>query len=264
MADTLAIIPTYLRTEQDMAYTFHAVKSLLATSNADLLVVDDGSPNRDLVDQLGQLVEDVGADFSLSPDNQGFARSVNVGIREARRTERHALLVNADIQFWENDWLDHMRANPADVVGGLLIYPNGLIQHAGIFFSVITRKFGHILWMAPGTLEQAKQPRFCPVTGALQLIKHETIKKIGVYDENFRLGYEDVDYCHMVFQAGMKCAVEPQAIAVHHESAFRIVINGKSDPKHVKWMEDGWIYFHEKHRGRDFGEYTPTLLWEEA
>jgi len=261
MSDTLAIIPTLLRHEQDLILTEHAVKSLLATSDADLLVVDDGSPDKDLVERLKQLVDATGAELEISAENQGFSRSVNVGIRRARKSGQHALLVNADIQFWANNWLDYMRANPADLVGAVLIYPNGLVQHAGIYFSVITRKFDHILRMAPGTLAQVKDGRICPVTGALQLIKHETIKKVGVYDENYRLGHEDVDYCHMVFQAGLTCAVEPQAVAVHHESVIRHNQN-KPDQKHVRWMDEGWIYFHEKHKGRDFGEYTPTLIWD--
>lgn len=260
MSDVLAVMPTYIRRKEDLILSEHAARSLRATSDADLLVVDDGSPDLQLAVRMEEICEEIGADFDRHQDNKGFSASVNVGFRRARRMEQNVLLMNADLQFWENDWLDHLRANPADVVGGLLIYPNGLVQHAGIYFSIVTRKFDHIFRMAPGTLAQVKDPRICPVTGALQLIKHETIKKIGIYDENYKLGHEDVDYCHMVFQAGMTCAYEPKAIAVHHESAFRAV---NTDKKHVQWMDEGWVYFHEKHKGRDFGEFTPTLIWED-
>ena len=261
MADTLAIIPTYLRHREDLILSEHAVRSLRATSDADVLVVDDGSPQIELARGLEGICQQVGAEFTSQPENKGFAASVNVGLRRARKSGRHALLANADLQFWDNDWLDHLRANPADVVGGLLLYPNWLVQHAGIYFSVITRKFDHIFRLAPSTLAQVHEPRICPVTGALQLIKHETIKKVGVYDENYRLGHEDVDYCHMVFQAGLTCAYEPKAAVIHHESAIR-TNQGSPDKKHMQWMDDGWIYFHEKHKGRDFGEFTPTLIWE--
>ena len=92
------------------------------------------------------------------------------------------------------------------------------------------------------------------------LIKHDTLKKIGVLDENFRFGYEDVDYCHMVFKAGMKCAYEPQAEVVHHESWFA----ANPDKKHREWMQNGWAYLHEKHRGHGFADYVPTLIgWDE-
>ena len=35
------------------------------------------------------------------------------------------------------------------------------------------------------------------------------------------MGYEDVDYCLRVFQAGFPCVYEPAISAIHHESLFR-------------------------------------------
>jgi GT2 family glycosyltransferase len=103
-------------------------------------------------------------------------------------------------------------------------------------------------------------PRICPVTGALMLIRYETIKKIGIFDENFKMGFEDVDYCHMVFQAGMKCAYEPRAEAVHHESLFR---RNNPSERLQKRSEESWQYLHEKHKGMGFADYVPTMIWDE-
>lgn len=257
MADTLAIMPTFLRSKEDLILTENAIRSLRDTCDADLLVVDDYSPDLQLAVRVEEICEEVGAEFDRRPQNDGFSRTVNVGLRRARKTDRHALLVNADIEFIGNGWFDHMRQNPAAVVGALLLYPNLLIQHAGVYFSVIVREFDHIYRGAPMTLAQAHEPRICPVTGALQLIKHETLKKIGIYDENFRMGYEDVDYCHQVFKSGMQCAYEPQAQAIHHESMFR-----KRDPSKqlVEWQQQSWEYLHQKHAGHNFADYVPTLM----
>ena len=78
-------------------------------------------------------------------------------------------------------------------MGPLLLYTNGLVQHAGVYFSVITRRFDHRYRLAPRALAQVQKGITCPVTGALQYIRYETIKKIGIYDENFKMGYEDID-----------------------------------------------------------------------
>ena len=259
MADTLAIMPVFLRNKQDYIVARNAIRSLKKTSDADLLVVSDGSPYELGIRQLDDLQHEVPFALKVSAENQGFSTSVNYGLRVARGTEQHALLVNSDMFFLGNHWLDHLRANDADVVGGLLLYPNGLVQHAGIYFSVVHRHFDHIYRLAPHRLEQVHKPRICPVTGALMMIKNQTLGKIGLFDEKFHFGYEDVDYCHMVFQAGLRCAYEPQAEAIHHESWF-----SHGSQKARQWMQDGWVYLHKKHQGKEFGSYIPTMIgWDD-
>lgn len=254
---TLAIMPTYLRTEDDLKLTAQAIRTLKATSDATLLVVDDGSPEREIVEGVADVCEEERCWFLPKDENEGFSATVNVGLKHALESGHDALLVNADMEFINNDWLSVMERNPADVVGALLLYPNLLVQHAGIYYSVIMRWFDHRYKMAPRTLAQVAEPQICPVTGALQLIKHDTLERVGLYDEGYRLGYEDVDYCHMVFKAGMVCAYEPRAQALHHEGMFRMKSPSK---KHQEWMEQSWHHLHEKHAGHDFSTYTPTML----
>lgn len=261
MSETLAIMPTFIRSQNDFNVTAHAIGSFLNTCDQDLLVVDDHSPNLNLVEAL----EDMGAgeervSFEFRPTNDGFAKTVNMGLRRARRYGQNALLVNADIEFMDNGWYERMIENSADVVGALLLYPNGLVQHAGVFYSIITRRFDHRYRQAPRTLAQVSDPCRCPVTGALMLIRHNTMKRVGILDENFKMGFEDVDYCHMVFQAGMECAYEPQAVAIHHESLFR-----RRDPsKRLQdRSEESWHYLHEKHKGMEIADFVPTMIWDE-
>jgi GT2 family glycosyltransferase len=254
----LAVMPTYLRSEGDLRLTLISINTLLKTADVDLLVVDDGSPDKR---SLFGLLEgrEVGYEVISKDRNEGFARTVNHGLRRARDERRDALLVNADMQFVDEGWLDRMVAAEGDVVGALLLYGNGLIQHAGVYYSVVLRQFDHIYRFAPGTLREALRARVCPVTAALQLIRHETLETVGLYDEDFQLGYEDMDFCHRVFESGRTCRYEPNARAIHHESMFR----GQRDPKHERWMEESFRLLHEKHAGHSFAEYTPTLLIDE-
>jgi GT2 family glycosyltransferase len=258
----LGIIPTYLRTHEDLALTLDALVSWQNTTGySELIVVDDCSPNKELYDKLCVIANDRNVEVWRMEANGGFAKTVNVGLRRARAGGQDDCLVNADIMFHKPCWLDPMIENDADVVGALLVYPNGLVQHAGIFFSVITRRFDHIHRMAPSTLAAAHEPRICPVTGALMLIKHHVLGKVGLFDENFAFGFEDVDYCHEVFKAGLKCAYEPRAQAIHHESMFR-----SQDPSgdiQKKWWAS-WNYLHQKHAGHGFADYVPTLIWDDV
>lgn len=254
----VAVIPTYIRSDFDLFITKRCIESLRESTDLEIYVVDDCSPYEGTREELEKTQADK---FTFKESNEGFSHTVNFGLRYALETDRDALLVNADMEFPNPGWFEALDANPADVVGALLLYPNGLVQHAGIFFSVINRTFDHIYRLAPSKLPQVSLPRTCPVTGALQLIRNDTLNNVGLYDERFRLGWEDVAYCHDVFISGRKCAYEPQAIAVHYESLFRG--SGEVSEKIQKWQWESWCQLHEKFAGHEFASYTPTMLtWD--
>jgi GT2 family glycosyltransferase len=250
-------MPTYMTSKDHLEYTLRAIKSLKATADVDLLVIDDGSTfGVDVLLALSEGPAGIKFDCFAKHKNEGFAASVNHGLRRARREGRDALLVNADLEFINNGWLQALQGTEGDVVSGMLLYPNGLVQHAGVYFSVIARKFDHMWRLSPRTLAQVQVPQICPVTGALQLIRHSTLERVGVYDENFKLGFEDIDYCHEVFKAGLKCVYQPACQVMHHESVFR----KPSSEEHEAWWAESWEYMNTKHAGLDFSQFVPTML----
>jgi GT2 family glycosyltransferase len=263
MSAPLCVIPTYLRTPQDLDLVARCLVSLWSTApSADVLVVDDGSPERSLLAPLAAAIDELGYELIAKDENEGFSRTVNVGLRRALETGRDAVLVNADIEFHEAGWLERMlgrtdtQGRPAAVVGARLLYPNGCIQHAGVFFSVRARSFWHRCHHGPGNLPEALDPMRCPVTAALQLIRHDTLAEVGLYDEEFRMAYEDVDYCLRVFAAGLECIYEPTVCAVHHESVFR----GRKTPKIEGWHRDSAQRLATKWAGADFSPFAEAIL----
>lgn len=259
---SLAIVPTYLRSEEDLEVLLRCLVSLNVTApELELLIVDDASPAAELVDQLAQVLGELGGELHRKPQNSGFSATVNVGLRRALEWGQDALLVNADLEFTTPGWWDAMRdrtdsgGRPAAVVGAFLTYPNGLIQHAGVQFSLLQRKFIHRFRFGPADLPEAHRPMSCPVTGALQLIRHTTLTQIGLYDEGFRMGLEDVDYCLRVFDAGLECIYEPAARAVHAESVFR----GRATKKILEWQEVSSRHLWAKYPFTDFSHWVPAL-----
>lgn len=255
----LAIIPTYLREPEDATQAVKTIQGLHKTFPGDIIVIDDGSPNLELREEFREYIEGIGPRiFTIQKENTGFADTINVGLRIARTQQIDAVLVNADVEFIKADWWEKMDATEADVVGARLLFPNGLIQHAGIYFSLIARRPEHIFRLAPGSLNMARKKRDCPVTGALQLIRYETIKNVGLYDDTFRMGYEDLDYCIRVFESGRKCVYQPDSVAIHHEGLFR-----RNEGKAGQWFEESWMYFGEKWEGKDITKWIPTLIGED-
>ncbi len=224
----LAVVPAFVRDEADMQTLLTTLVTLQATApGTPVLVVDDCSPASGLMDQLRAIATEVDATVVRNAENSGFATSVNVGLRAARDAGADAVLVNADIEFDTPHWLEALQrrqdtqGRPAAVVGGLLRYPNGLIQHAGVHYSILARDWDHRFRFGPAALPEAQVAARCPVTAALQLIRNETLRDVGLFDENYFMGWEDVDYCLRVFAAGLECIYEPACTAIHAESVFR-------------------------------------------
>jgi GT2 family glycosyltransferase len=225
------------------------------------LVVDDGSPNGLIIEGLKEVCDLHDAELFCKDKNEGFSHAVNIGLLSAMDLGTDAVLVNADMAFPQEGWLKVMQESDAAIVGARLLYPNGLIQHAGVFFSLLTREFNHRFRFAPGNFEPALEPTICPVTGALQYIRLDVLAEIGIYDEGFRMGYEDVDFCIRAFRSGFQAKYEPQAIALHYESMFRSRVS--DNKKLSEWQIDSWNYLHDKYAGaEELLDYCPTMMFD--
>lgn len=260
----LAVVPTYVTDARDLALLADCLETMRDTAGwgLDIIVVDDGSPAQELLDGLERDFEILNFDLHRKEENSGFAATVNVGLKLALETDRDAILVNADIEFEGTTWLANMLGQRklhgeglADVVGALLLYPNGTIQHAGVYFSLLSRCFDHLHKFGPGNLPEALTPRACPVTAALQLIRHETLCEVGLYDEDFKMGWEDVDYCLRTFLAGRECVYTPTVRAYHHESVFR----GRQSDKLRDWQIQSITHLATKYADTNFATLVPSL-----
>ena len=259
----LCVVPTYLRRPEELEVVARCLVTLKETApGAHVLVVDDHSPAAELAAAVEAACGELGFWFDRRPSNEGFSRTVNVGLRIAHENGCDGVLVNADIEFPDAGWLERMQARtdvsgrPAAVVGARLIYPQGVIQHAGIMVSLLQRDFFHRFQYGPADLPEALEPCRCPVTAALQLIRWETLDRLGFYDEEYRLAYEDVDYCLRVFEAGLDCIYEPSVRALHHESMFR----GQADARIKRWTTESALRLWSKWADFDLSRFVPEAL----
>lgn len=258
---TLAIVPTFVRSPEELRVVAKTLATLrFHEPDLETLVVDDCSPVGELVPELEQICEDVGTRVHLKKENTGFASAVNVGLAEALERGLDAVLVNADIEFvmpflevFEST--QDSKGRPAAVVGALLLYPNGLIQSGGTYLDLYSRGFDHRFRYAPGGLPEAHEPMVTLVTAALQFIRHSTLETVGLYEEDFGLGFEDVSHGLWVFDADLECVYNPAVRAVHHESLFR----GQGSDKIDKWHQQALGVLYDKHGTTPLGRFVPSL-----
>ena len=75
------------------------------SNTVDILIVDDRSPEPWLVDVFESRYERYDFELIRKPENEGFSRTVNVGLERARDEGREAILMNADIVMRTPGWL---------------------------------------------------------------------------------------------------------------------------------------------------------------
>ena len=153
----------------------------------------------------------------LRSGNHGFANGCNLGAQAATCPVLVFLNNDTVVQSgWLTALLSAASLSQAGVVGAKLLYANGTIQHAGIEF--INGVPDHPHRHAPANLPAANKSRDLDmVTGACLLTPRNVFLSLGGFDETYRNGVEDVDYCLRVRSLGKKVVYEPQSVVYHLE-----------------------------------------------
>lgn len=170
----------------------------------EVVVVDNGT---------GQPID---ADVVIRNDmNLGFAEACNQGAAAAQ--EEMLVFLNNDTEV-RSGWLEPLVAHldqGAGIVGSLLLYPDGTVQHAGVRFY----RNGKGVLIAENRRAQHAGGLVEAVTGACMAICRATYFELGAMDTGYLNGYEDVALCLTARAAGRTVIFEPASVVTHHESA---------------------------------------------
>jgi O-antigen biosynthesis protein len=196
--------------------------------DADIIILDNDSTDPDTCNFLSQIGDDNRLRVIRVEGPFNFSRLNNIGVREAR-TE-FVCLLNNDVKALDKDWLGEMltRINEPDVgaVGALLIWPSGLIQHAGVVLGpsfAATHAFNDRLVDDSGYADLLRVAHECSaVTAACMLTRRSDYLNVGGLDEiRLPVSFNDVDYCLKLREAGKRIVFTPHAKLIHLESASR-------------------------------------------
>ena len=156
-----------------------------------------------------------------------FAKINNFAVRYARG--EHVVFLNDDTQVISPDWIERMLEHSVrpdvGVVGALLFYLNGTIQHAGVLIGVggvTSHAFEGLPRGESGYMGLVNTVRECSaVTGACLMIKKSLFEQVGGFDENLAFSFNDVDLCLRLREKGYLVIYTPYAQLYHHGTASR-------------------------------------------
>lgn len=203
--------------------------SRLACESADKIadiVVVSNRPTNAYAAQLHDRLASHGQ-IKLVKYDAPFNFSAQCNLGAAAGSGEVLLFLNDDVVPVNKDWLGELIAPLDDsgigVVGPLLLYPNGSVQHAGMFLG-FERVAGHSLRGAElpegdcGFLASAPR-QVMSVTGAALCMRRNDFEALNGFDRNrFALNIQDVDLCLRAHFSGLAVVFNPRSIFLHMES----------------------------------------------
>ncbi len=157
-----------------------------------------------------------------------FSKLVNKGVAESQG--QHIILMNNDIEIINHDWLqcllEHSQRDEIAVVGAKLYFSNNKIQHAGVGIG-LGGAAGHLHLKFPrhstGYYNRLNTiQNISALTGALMMVKTSVYEQLNGFDEeNFKIAYNDVDFCLRAIKQGYLNIFTPYCQAYHYESISR-------------------------------------------
>ena len=172
--------------------------------------------------KLKDFLDNVKLNTLLLQDEYNFAKLNNKIVKEYVTSE-NILFMNDDVIVHSDavtSCLKILEDKDFGAVGIKLLYGDGTIQHAGIFWNCnnlgICQGVGHLHFKEKN--RDLPAGTVLGVTGAFLMLRTADFKKIGGFDERFKYCFEDVVLCKRIRDLGMQIVCNNAVEAVHYES----------------------------------------------
>jgi len=237
-----------------------------------VMIVDNGSTKPDALALLNDLRRTPRFTILERPGPFNFSALCNDG---ARATNAPLLVfLNNDIAMIGNDWLRPLARwamRPGiGIVGAKLLFPSGLIQHAGVvvgFGGIAGHLYRKERADARGYLDQLLIPHeVSAVTAACFAIARTKFEAVGGFDaEHLPVELNDVDLCLRIAERGWTNLFTPESVLCHREFGSRRIglIPAKTYGREREYFVERWQHVIRDdpffHPGLSLSCYRPAL-----
>lgn len=255
-------IVTYLNSYTQLK---KAIDSFIHSKFLKKLYIVDNSPNI-LLKELEQIPK---VEYIKTSDNIGFGAAHNIALKSTiEEGIKYHIVLNPDVFFDQSiiDKLTHyMEENP--MIGNIMpniLYPNHSIQYLCKLlptpYDWIGRRFNPIKKMV-NRRNELFELRFTKynqimevpyLSGCFMYLRTESLKHIGLFDENIFMYGEETDLCRRLIAGGYKTVFYPE-VSITHEfqkgshKSWRLTCIGI---KSAIYYFNKWGWFFDKERTR--------------
>lgn len=210
----------------------HCLQALLSRSsyrNIEIVLIDAGELTQELLSELEALsTAELGPGRWRHERNQNpYSYSERINQAAAAAKGEWLLQLNDDTELIEPNSIASMlelaQRPGVGVVGALLLYPGGRVQHAGVAIDNLAPRhaWGGCLPSAlPVDLVIAPRA-FQAVTAAVCMCSTALWQQLAGLKLNLPINYGDVDFCLRARETGLAVLLDPSSRWLHFESASR-------------------------------------------
>ena len=266
----LSIVIVNYNVKYFLEQCLHAAQKAASKVHSEIIVVDNDS-----VDGSCQMVEEKFPDVLLisNKENLGFSKANNQAIRLSKG--EYILLLNPDTVVEEDSFLkiiSFMDKTPD--AGGLGVKmidgkgrflpesKRGLPTPEVAFWKMFgfsnffprSKRFGryHL-----GYLDNNKIHQVDVLAGAFMLLRRETLKKVGLLDEDYFMYGEDIDLSYRITMGGFKNYYFPETTIIHYKGES----TKKGSINYVKVFYNAMIIFAKKHFSKGNARKYTILIY---
>ena len=259
MSRPISVIIVNYNVKDYLANCLRSVEESDYAGQIEIIVVDNGS-----YDGSAAMVKARFPSVRLidNGSNRGFAKAVNIGLRES--SGDYKLLLNPDTVIEEKTLAvlaEYMEKHPeVGICGPKILNADGSLQLAckRSFPTpwVALPKLLGLSRLLPGGkwtgrynltyLNPEKHHSVEAISGSFMFMRRATVEKVGELDERFFMFGEDLDYCYRAIREGYAIHYVPDTQIIHYkgESVKSAPINS------VNWFYEAMNLFVNKHFSR--------------
>lgn len=254
----------------DLKKCMDSIEEKSTYRNFEFIIVENNSTEEETFSYYKEIEKRDDVRVLYYKEDFNYSRINNFGAKEANG--EYFLLLNNDTEMIEPDsikeMLDVCMRPDVGIVGAKLIFEDNTIQHAGVIIG-----FGGIAGHAFIGQDRDDNGYFSriisvqdlsAVTAACLMVRRSVFDEVEGLNEEFKVAFNDIDFCLKVRKAGYLVVYNPYAQFYHYESKSRGQEN--SADKVARFQQEIGLF------GERWGEllengdpyYNPNLTLDKA
>lgn len=211
----------------DLKKCMDSIEEKSTYRNFEFIIVENNSIEEETFAYYKEIEKRDNVRVLYYKEDFNYSRINNFGAREANG--EYVLLLNNDTEMIEPDsikeMLDVCMRPDVGIVGAKLIFEDNTIQHAGVIIG-----FGGVAGHAFIGQDRDDNGYFSriisvqdlsAVTAACLMVRRSVFDEVEGLNEEFKVAFNDIDFCLKVRKAGYLVVYNPYAQFYHYESKSR-------------------------------------------
>ena len=254
----------------DLKKCMDSIEEKSTYRNFEFIIVENNSTEEETFAYYKEIEKRDNVRVLYYKEDFNYSRINNFGAKEANG--EYVLLLNNDTEMIEPDsikeMLDVCMRPDVGIVGAKLLYEDNTIQHAGVIIG-----FGGVAGHAFIGEDRDDNGYFSriisvqdlsAVTAACLMVRRSVFDEVEGLNEEFKVAFNDIDFCLKVRKAGYLVVYNPYAQFYHYESKSR----GQEDSadKVARFQQEIGLFGERWGELLEHGDpyYNPNLTLDKA